>query len=224
VYRLERWVARVLDGALFCLVRVVLVEPTWAELRERTYHVSGPPAPPGKISPAQARFIFEQEQLSDEHTDNKVRQLLTLTSALATLVSAIALSKFGRGVVALILIPLLATVYICLGGLLGVRVYHLPTASVERNEQEWARDMLTATRLNRGASALRVDLYRAALRWFLLALIVAPIAVGLEAAHAGREFYTVDFARSSAPKVPTSILPPSGPAPKPSSAADVERD
>jgi hypothetical protein len=106
--------------------------------------------------------------------------LLDIT--LATLVTTLALSKFGLGLcrISLILIPLMASVYICLGGLLVVQKHSLPEMSAaegDPDDQQWAKDMIVAIRFNRGRRFCRVDLYRAALRWFLLALLLAPLAV-----------------------------------------------
>lgn len=179
---IESGIAFLFDFSLFLLVRLVLVEVTIAELRRRSFAVSNPPTPPGKIAADQAQFIFEQERLADQHTDDKVKQLLTLSSSLAALVTTVALSRFGLDLfpTAVILLPLLAAVYICLGGLLDVRVHSLPTLSEvggDPSAQEWARGMISAAGINRGTRFLRVSLYRAALRWFLLALLVAPLAV-----------------------------------------------
>jgi hypothetical protein len=186
VARLERCIALVFDISLFILVRLVLVETTFAEFRSRSHGASNPPLPPGKIRPTQAHFIFEQERLADQLTDDKVKQLLALTSSLSALVTAIALSHFGLAAdrIVLILVPLLAAVYICLGGLMDVRRYSLPTiseASADPEEQEWVRGVIAATGFNRGSRFFRVDLYRAALRWFLLALLIAPFAVAFHA-------------------------------------------
>jgi len=214
VAKLERWLTFVFDVSLFILVRLVLVDMTFGEFQERSHGVSNPPLPPGKIRPNQAHFIFEQERLADQHTDDKVKQLLTLTSALATLVAAIAVSKFGLGVhrIPVILLPLLAAVYICVGGLLDVRVHSLPTlseAGADPDDQEWARGVIAATGFNRGSRFFRVDLYRAALRWFLVALLIAPLAVAFRTVIATRMTGASTSAHSEPPaRGPTVIYPP----------------
>jgi hypothetical protein len=189
--RLERWLIFVFDISLFILVRLVLVDITLAEFRQRSHGVLNPPLPAGRISPSQAQFVFEQERLADEHTDDKVKQLLTLTSSLTALLTAIAVSRFGLGVseIAVVLLPLLAAVYICLGGVLDIRIHSLPTITqvgADPEDQEWARGMVSATGVNRGSRFFRVDLYRAALRWFLVALLIAPFVVALRSGIAAR--------------------------------------
>jgi hypothetical protein len=186
VAKVETWATAIFDLGLFILVRAVFVDMTLEDFHERSYGASMPPLPPGRIKSDHAHFIFEQERLADQHTDDKVRQLLTVTSALAALVSTIALSKFGVAIhgVVLIGLPLLPAVYICVGGLLGIRVHSLPTVSeagADPNDQEWARGLITATGFNRGSRLFRVDLYRAALRWFLLALLLVPFVLAFRA-------------------------------------------
>jgi hypothetical protein len=122
--------------------------------------------------------LYEQQEKASEHTDTNVRQLLTLSSSLATL--AIGLSTYlSSRWPAMAFLPLFASVYICVE-LLGVRVGSVPSLSSERGANPtWTRDLAKATRLNRAVHAYHVQLYRAALNWFLIAFLVALGAAAL---------------------------------------------
>jgi hypothetical protein len=132
-----------------------------------------------KLIKDQAQFRYQQQQEAAEHTDTKVRQLLTLSSSFATV--AIALKAYlSRLLFLMVFPPLAACIYICIE-LLSVRVGAVPNLSdaADHLEQIWVHDLVTATNFNKSVHDYHVQLYRAAINWFLIAFLLAVGAVAL---------------------------------------------
>ena len=113
------WVLRLTwDALLAGLLSIVLIRPGWQVLRrgykdydtgqKRTFDVD------------HARLFWEMTNDASEHTDDKVRQLLTLSSALTPV--AIVLAKLSRPQFLgwLIAASLVAAVLLCVGAIFDV--------------------------------------------------------------------------------------------------------
>src|SRR5258708_4199005 len=72
------------DSVVFLLLRIALVDLTFAEVRGRS--CKGPPKPAHKVDADQAELLLKLQREDSDHTDTKVRQLLTLASSLVTVV------------------------------------------------------------------------------------------------------------------------------------------
>lgn len=177
--RADKALMRLYDAVLFGLARLILVEVTWMEVKNSSRPATPPTDIPTRVSPSQAKFRLEQQQKSSSHTDEKVKQLLTLGVALNAFIVAFA-QRAGAGMlVGILAFALTASVFLCVGTL-RVR----PTAepdlsdpSSDLDESAWARDVVSAAHQEHLAHMYRVDLYRAARRWFLLAFAGAPVIV-----------------------------------------------
>lgn len=176
--RLEAIASWLHARALFALARCVVVDIPLRHIQE---HGGAPlgfePTPGTALDPARAAFMWNEQATASAHTDAMVKQMVTLSSALATVVFTL-LGGANPWLRSLAILGLLASVLLCLQAL-GVRrdaMPEVPHAIGPAGDQEWAEDLGLATRINRGAHAHRVDLYRAAWRWFVLALSVAAVA------------------------------------------------
>lgn len=135
------------------------------------------------LDPKRAEFLWTEQEAASAHTDEMTKQLLTLSSALVTvfitlLPWALLVLRFAA------IAALLVSVVFCLQGF-GVRrksVPDTPYAMSEVGDREWTNDLITATGYNRGSHFHRVDLYRAAKRWFMLALLLVVLAAILRPA------------------------------------------
>lgn len=173
--RLDDAATAIYDLLLFLLARVALVAVTLAEVRRNSRLAAAAPTIPSRIRPAQARFHFDQIQESSKHTDEKVKQLLTLSVALNAFLVAFARALGGGALVFTVALGLTACVFLCVGTL-RVRSSALPDlqdALSDPGEHGWARDLVAAAQHQRLSHLYRVDLYRAARRWFVLALTLA---------------------------------------------------
>jgi hypothetical protein len=163
---------------VFVLCWVGLTEPTWAEVRRRTY-LDFDDRPSHALDAAQSEFRFKLQHEDSGHTDDKIKQLLTLSSGLATIILAFVRDVRPRGLVVAVLAVLFACVYLCVSTL-GVRRDAKPglgDASQDEKalEAAWARDVAEATLLNERAHAFRVDRFRAAGRFLRLAFLLTPV-------------------------------------------------
>jgi len=131
------------------------------------------------IDPEQAEFLFKLQREDSAHTDDKVKQLLTLSSSLATVILVFARDVRPRWLVVVLLGLLVTTVFLCLS-ILGVRTFHVPvpedSSNEELNSRVWARDIMVSYAGNKARHDFRVDRYRAAGRYFRLALLLTPLA------------------------------------------------
>lgn len=169
--RIADFFAWAFDILLLPLVFFVSPDIKWSEIQNGRCDLSLFSSPPsGTLVKDQAQFLYQQQQEAAEHTDAKVRQLLTLSSALATL----AIGYLSTRLRLLVFPPLAASIYICVE-LLSVRVGAVPELSsgADNLEQSWTRDLMTATRRNSAVHTYSAKLYRAAFNWFLIALILA---------------------------------------------------
>ena len=129
------------------------------------------------VDRAQAEFLYKQQREDSAHTDDKVKQLLTLSASLTTAIMVFTRDVEPRWLVAAVMGLLIACVFLCLS-VLDVRTAMMPTLEDARRddlESEWARDLLQSCLDNRRRHAFRVDRYRAAGRYFNLALLLTPV-------------------------------------------------
>jgi len=174
---LEKRVQILRDWLLWCVLRIALVGVELADIHQQAYSIKSPKIPPGSLRSEDAHFIYAQQEAASQHTDDKIKQLLTLASSFATFLVAI-----GPGFTRLLLLPLAAVVFLCIAAL-GVRTGSLPDLSPsesDRNGQTWTRDLIRAVQINRGSHFYRVDLYRGARRWFLITFFMMPMILMLQ--------------------------------------------
>ena len=177
-----RWLESLASKAhartLFLLARLVLVEIPVRHIEDhRGPSIGHTPPPATPLDPVRAEFLWREQESATAHTDSMVKQLLTLSSALATVAFTL-LGGTQPWLRAPAIAGLLVSVLFCLQGL-GVRRVSAPDTphtADPTGKQLWAEDVIAATRYNRGSHGHRVDLYRAAWRWFVIALVLSAIA------------------------------------------------
>lgn len=158
------------DTLLWAAMRCVGIDVSRQAVHIRGYAVDPIPAHP--VDAEQAKFLFDACETANSHTDDKVKQLITVSSSLATFISVFAHDVRPRALVVIVVALLVVTVMLCLS-VFGVRREMVPTledCSVNGNAQVWAADLLRSCHANRARHFFRVDLYRAASRYFLVAL------------------------------------------------------
>ena len=79
------------DRIMWLIMRIAFVTPTLEEVRTRKYNYPKT-LPAHTITDSQAQFLFELAESSSDHTDDKIKQLLTLSSSLVAV-----LALFGGG-------------------------------------------------------------------------------------------------------------------------------
>lgn len=174
--RLEKGFVWLWDTLLFSLMLVVLVRPRWKHLRQgrRDYDCGARRT----LDPDHAQYLFDRSLADSEHTDGKVRQLLTLSSVLTPIALVLSREAQPRGLALTLVGALVATVLLSIANL-STRVQVFPTLEPADQETEeakaWAWDVFTSTQANRALHQLRVDIYIAAYRYFVLAFILAPV-------------------------------------------------
>lgn len=172
------------DRLLFALSRLVGIKTTLEEARTRTYPMTIP-VPDHTVDPDQAEFLFKGQREDSTHTDDKVKQLLTLSSSLATVVLVFARDVRPPWMVVVLLGLLVSAVFLCLS-VLDVRTFQIPTLEDATNKDlksVWARDLLQSFVANKARHDFRVDRYRAAGRYFRAALILTPVAAAFTVAR-----------------------------------------
>jgi hypothetical protein len=187
---LENWLRSRRDLLLLFILRIALVGVQLNDIRDESYSTNSPSIPSGTLQSQQVQFIYAQQEAASQHTDDKIKQLLTLSSSFATFLLAIGGTGYGR----LLLFPLAAVVLLCISAL-AVRTGSLPELSAsegDRNSQVWARDVMRAVQVNRGSHFYRVDLYRGARRWFLVTVFMMPIILVLQHTDLNRVLKHVD--------------------------------
>jgi len=160
---------------LFLLSRLARVHITWGELRERTYPVDA--LPQYHIDAQQAELLFNLQREDSAHTDEKVKQLLTLSASLAALIVAFARDVHPRWLLVLLLALLVACVYLCIS-IFDVRIEQTPKledADGADAANQWAKDLAESRLANRARHQLRVDRFRAASRYFIAAFLLTPL-------------------------------------------------
>jgi hypothetical protein len=168
------------DVLVFILARIVLVFVAFSEVRKQSRRPGERSTQlPERVAPEQAKFDHQHQEASSAHTDDKVKQLLTLATAVNTLVLAYASRVGVRLLLLAIATALTGTVFLCVS-ILGVRNAARPEftdATNDAEQHEWARSLAVATEFSMRAHIYRVDIFRAARRWFLLAFILALVAI-----------------------------------------------
>ena len=168
----ERGLRCLSDSVVFILLRAACIDIEFKDVRSRRVpEVVGPPA--SHVHNAQAEFLYKIAREDSAATDDKVKQLLTLSSSLATLSLVFGKNVGPRVVLVLFVAALVATVVLCLS-VLEVRRGMAPTleeVAADPEQQSWGTDLHVAYRATRQLHAFRTDRYRAALRYFRLALV-----------------------------------------------------
>lgn len=165
-------------AAVFLLCRVALVDLAFREVRAKRYLDAKRP-PDHALDAGQAEFLFKAQREDSSHTDDKVKQLLTLSSSLATIILAFVRDVRPRWLVVSALALLFACVYLCVS-VLDVRGGQGPTPGDAGQDDRdlkrgWARDLVASLYVNQRAHAYRVDRYRAAGRYFRVAFLLTPV-------------------------------------------------
>jgi hypothetical protein len=158
-----------MDLVIYILANVVRLPLDLSNIRDNSLDAEYSDVAALRLYASQARFLFEQQEAASGHTDDKVKQLLILSSSLATFIAAYA----PLSIAWLALLPLGSSICISIRNI-HVRNYAIPEISDQRidaAEQQWCRDLITATEHNRASHAYRVRLYSAALRWFGFAIV-----------------------------------------------------
>src|SRR2546425_373923 len=84
--RLEDLTSKLHAGALFVLARIVLVEIPFKHIEDHRGPPLGRVLPAGTmLDPARAEFLWAEQESASAHTDSMVKQMLALSSALATI-------------------------------------------------------------------------------------------------------------------------------------------
>lgn len=164
------------NRVLWLLMRVALVTPSLREIQERKYPLAKG-LPEHEIAEAEARFLFQLAESASDHTDDKIKQLLTLSSSLVTVLALFGDRVQPRILVVIVALTLLVSVLMCVTAL-GVRRWAVPDVFEPTGAEDsdtWARNLLQATYTNRSFHAFRVDQYRSALRYFVAALIATGL-------------------------------------------------
>jgi hypothetical protein len=171
---LEKLGTRVFDAVLMLLLYLALVPVEWKRVRLRSYPTPGT-TPDATVE--QAEFLFELQRDDSAHTDDKVKQLLTLSASLAGITLVFGQDVRPRWPFALLIGLLVAVGLLCVS-VIGVRSGMVPTpvpGSGDEADIERARDLMQSYDANVAAHGYRADRYRAATRYFRLALILTPV-------------------------------------------------
>jgi hypothetical protein len=199
-------VARFLEDVLVAvLIKVVGVSSSWREIRAKRYELAVFDYESlSNIDVEHAKFFFEQIQASQEKTDEKVAHLLTLSGSLAGFTSIVGAFILANLTSTLVVGALVGCVVLCLANI-SVRTERVPDlvdASDERYNVDWAKELLRSANDNYGWHAYRVDIFRAARRWFLLAMIGGVLLILLAWVGPAEHNTTVDDEL-----VPKSVTP-----------------
>jgi hypothetical protein len=174
-----------LDFVSWLLLRLAAIDVSWKELRGRTY---APDETANLVPEAdQAEFLFTLQRENSAHTDGKVGQLLTLSVALATVVVVFARDAQPRWLLVFLICALVISVFLCVTAL-EVRHETLPVLESKGRaaKRSWSRDLLLSYHANVAVHRLRVDRYRAAARYFVVALLTTPVLAALTPATVDR--------------------------------------
>ncbi|SRR6266498_550697 len=178
VETLEKGLTYIVDAVLMVLLWLALVPLRWRDVRLRKYNQVSSAAPAHPVALTQAEMLFKIEREDSAATDDKTRLLLTLTTSLATLALVFGGYVRPRWLFVVLVGLLVASVLLCLSVFEVRRGMMLPTpedSSSEDRSSDWARDLMLSYYANRATHAFRVDRYRAALRYFRLALLLTPV-------------------------------------------------
>jgi hypothetical protein len=165
------------DWLLFALTRLAGVKVSIAETRNEKYPTTTA-TPAYRVDPKHAEFLFKIEREDSAYTDDKVKLLLTLSSSLAAIILVFARDVSPRFFVVIVLALLVAAVFLCVG-VFRVQTVNLPTveeADSSGRDAVWSADLMKSYAENEARHAFRVDRYRAAGRYFQLALLLTPVA------------------------------------------------
>lgn len=187
---LETGFTYAVDLLLLALLWIALVPLRWRDVRLRKYDRGIASAPDHDVAPAAAELLFKTEREDSAVTDEKTRLLLTLTTSLTTIALVFGGQVQPRWLFVGLVGLLIASVLLCLSVFEVRRGMMLPTpedSSHRDRSREWARDLMASYYANRATHAFRVDRYRAALRYFRLALLLTPVLAALSKRQIDRD-------------------------------------
>lgn len=169
--RVDNFLTLAADLLLFTLMRAVLVRVPWRHFRAGRYSAVDP-ALPTSVDSSQAESLFKIGQEDSADTDDKVKQLLTLSASLATIALVFGRDARPAFLFVFLVAALVAVVLFCIS-VFRVRKITVPTLednTAERHKQ-WGSDLLKSYYANRASHNFRTDQYRTAHRYFVLALV-----------------------------------------------------
>jgi len=174
--------ARVLSyGLTFLLVRVALVfEVGFWELltpgeyaEEKLARSNEAGRFPNSIDKGQAEFLFALQEAATNHTDLQVRQLLTLCGTMLTLEVGLTRGNFRSSWEVVAVAGLLATLLLCIVCVQSKNYWSpepIPELAGQSASARWYKDMYLSMKKNEFSNDSRVEVYKAARRWFLIAV------------------------------------------------------
>ena len=190
--RLHTLVEASSDAITWALLRLVFVpEAGWRELRKwrddgvthGDVDTSAEPPEWREFDREAVTFLWNLEEDASEHTDDKLKLLLTLSASLGTGVVVVTRGTDSAVPWAIGAAALVVTAYLCLAAL-TVRTYWTPTAT--KDVGNWIRDIYSCYLGNQEAHQLRVGLLRGARRWFLVAMVSVGLSGVTTRHHADR--------------------------------------
>jgi hypothetical protein len=153
------------------------VRPGWKSVRRRykDYDLGAR----REFDANQAKLFLDWANEASEHTDAKVRQLLTLSAALAPVALVLASHAYPR-VLGLLVVGMLVVVVLLCVAIIEVRVSVQPTLEQVQQDgshhKQWAWDLFSSAQANQAIHRLRVDFYSAARRYFIVSFLLTTVA------------------------------------------------
>jgi hypothetical protein len=178
--------AEIVDGALYLMLRAAFITCTYGEVLDRAYAPRPPPplahAPVTQKEIERARSLFEDGFRRRDTVASKVTALLTIAGVVIPLTVGLAAVVSEPWLLGIALVPLTWSALLLVSCLGVERISTLSFVSSTGNPAEDERalvaDYLTASSMNEGAVDFVVDVYRGALRSFVVASL-ALITVAL---------------------------------------------
>jgi hypothetical protein len=161
------------DAVVFALLRAAGMSVAWRSVREESTDSGMSVDKNKKYLASEAAMLFEIGKGASDHTDDKAKHLMALSASLFTFLLVFARDLEPHILMVLSVVAFLLTVVLC-QKILGVRVEMAPSpVAGESFRDEWARDLISSYIYNRNRHAFRVEVFRAACRWFLLGFVLA---------------------------------------------------
>jgi len=166
---------------LTVLLWIAMVRVDWRSVRSRQYNGFQRSFPP-HVAVDAAAFLFKLQREDSTSTDEKVKQLLTLSSSLATIALVLAGEVRPRWLGEVLVAFLVACVVLCVS-VLEVRAQMVPVPDDANSggfdRFAWAHDLQRSYYANRASHASRTDRFRAATRYFRVALLIAAVLAAM---------------------------------------------
>ncbi|HEY4320936.1 MAG TPA: hypothetical protein VGM77_07095 [Gemmatimonadales bacterium] len=169
------------DALLFVLLWLALVPLPWRWVRIRGYEGDSALIPSGPTATDAAEFAYLRQRENSGATDDKAKLLLTLSSSLATIVVTFGHDARPRWLFVTVVSALVASVILCIS-VFGVRTGMEPIPEKNADDpkgEQWSKDVLRSAGVNQQEHRYRTDRYRAATRYFRLALVTMLVTTAL---------------------------------------------